>query len=69
MDVNNSGSIDKQETLKFWSTNFAKLNTQALFNSVDFDKSGEITCDEWLAFWEIVKKSGHTDKEIDNEVN
>jgi hypothetical protein len=44
------------------------LNTEALFNAVDFDKSGEITEDEWLAFWEIVKKSGHSDKEINEEV-
>jgi phosphotransacetylase len=50
------------------TTNFAKLNTEALFNTVDFDKSGEITEDEWLAFWEIVKKSGHTEIEINEEV-
>lgn len=49
-------------------TNFAKLNTEALFKAVDFDRSGEITKDEWLAFWEIVKKSGHTDAEIEEEV-
>lgn len=24
--------------------------------------------DEWLAFWEIVKKSGYTEKEITEEV-
>jgi hypothetical protein len=48
--------------------NFAKLNTEALFKDVDFDKSGEITADEWLAFWEIVKKSGHTEAEIEEEV-
>ena len=23
---------------------------------------------EWMAFWEIVKKSGHTEKEIEEEV-
>jgi Ca2+-binding EF-hand superfamily protein len=68
IDVNKSGSIDKNETLKFWTSNFAKLNSEALFNAVDFDKSGQITEDEWLAFWEIVKKSGHSDKEINEEV-
>jgi hypothetical protein len=50
-------------------TNFAKLNTEALFQAVDFDKSGEITEDEWLAFWEIVKKSGHDEQEINEEVS
>ncbi|CAD8103873.1 unnamed protein product [Paramecium primaurelia] len=69
IDVNNSGSIDKDETQKFWKTNFAKVNTQALFNAVDFDKSGQITEDEWMAFWEIVKKSGYSDKEIFEELD
>ena len=50
--------------MKFWKTNFAKLNTEALFNAVNFDKSGEISEGEWLAFWEIVKKSGYSEKEI-----
>lgn len=45
----------------FRKTNFAKLNTEALFKAVNFDKTGEITEGEWLAFWEIVKKSGHTE--------
>lgn len=35
---------------------------------MDFDKSGQITEDEWMAFWEIVKKSGYTDREISEEV-
>lgn len=36
---------------------------------MDYDRSGEITVDEWLAFWEIVKKSGHSEEEIEEEVN
>lgn len=48
--------------------NFAKINTNELFKAVDFDNSGSITEDEWMAFWEIVKKSGHTEKEISEEV-
>jgi hypothetical protein len=35
---------------------------------VDFDKSGKISLNEWITFWEIVKKSGHTEKEINEEV-
>lgn len=49
-------------------SNFAKINTEALFDAVDFDKSGGITEDEWLAFWEIVRKSGYTEEEINEEV-
>jgi hypothetical protein len=63
----NSG-IRKKSIYILRKENFAKINTEALFNAVDFDKSGEITEDEWLAFWEIVKKSGHTEEEINEEV-
>lgn len=44
------------------------MNTNELFKAVDFDNSGSITEDEWLAFWQIVKKSGHSEKEITEEV-
>lgn len=49
-------------------SNFAKLNTEALFDAVDFDKSGDITEDEWMAFWEIVKRNGYSEEEISLEV-
>ena len=35
---------------------------------VDFDKNGTISLDEWLAFWQVVKKCGHSEKEINIEV-
>ena len=31
--------------------NFSKLNTDELFRAVDTDNSGDITEDEWVAFW------------------
>ena len=49
-------------------SNFAKLNTEALFDAVDFDKSGDITEEEWMAFWEIVKENGYSEEEINMEV-
>mmetsp|Transcript_66328 Transcript_66328/g.76964 ORF Transcript_66328/g.76964 Transcript_66328/m.76964 type:complete len:132 (-) Transcript_66328:119-514(-) len=69
IDVDGSKSIDKAETLKFWKNNFAKLNTEALFSSVDADNNGLITQDEWIAFWEEVKNSGHTEEEISDELD
>ena len=48
--------------------NFAKLSTDALFKSVDADNNGAISEDEWMFFWEEVKKAGHTDQEILDEV-
>lgn len=43
IDVENKGFIDRERTLQFWSKNFAKINTEALFKSVDFNKNGNIT--------------------------
>ena len=49
-------------------SNFAKVNTEALFKAVDTDNSGDITRDEWIWFWQDVKNSGYTDEEILEEV-
>ena len=40
-----------------------------MFKAVDTDNSGDISEDEWISFWEEVKKSGYTDEEIREEVN
>jgi hypothetical protein len=48
--------------------NFAKVNTEALFRAVDKDKNGNISEEEWLLFWVFVKRSGHTEEEINEEV-
>mmetsp|Transcript_104816 Transcript_104816/g.146113 ORF Transcript_104816/g.146113 Transcript_104816/m.146113 type:complete len:126 (-) Transcript_104816:20-397(-) len=69
IDVDGSKTIDKEETLKFWNKNFAKLSTEALFRSVDKDRNGSISEDEWMSFWEEVKKAGHSDEEILDELS
>ena len=48
---------------------FAKINTDELFKSVDVDENGTIEESEWLEFWNEVKKSGHNEEEIEEEVN
>ena len=69
IDVDGSKTIDKEETLKFWSKNFPKLNSNELFESVDKDNNGSIEESEWVEFWANVYKSGHTKDEIIVEVN
>ncbi|EGR34673.1 hypothetical protein IMG5_004210 [Ichthyophthirius multifiliis] len=49
-------------------SNFAKVNTDALFKAVDVDNSGTITEDEWLQIWITVKESGHSEQEIEEEL-
>ena len=64
IDTDGSKSIDKEETLKFWGTKFAKLNSEELFNSVDKNNDGSIQEDEWVEFWYNVWKNGHPKEEI-----
>ena len=68
IDVDGSKTIDRNETLNFWSKNFAKLNTNELFDQVDKNNDGSIQLMEWIEFWTIVYNSGHTEEEISNEV-
>ena len=69
IDIDNSKSIDYQETLKFWGNNFARINAQELFQSVDKDNSGTIEVSEWIEFWYNVFKSGHKLDDIVAEVS
>jgi Ca2+-binding EF-hand superfamily protein len=68
IDIDGSKTIDKQETLKFWSNSYAKLNTQELFSQVDKNNDGSIQLEEWIEFWTIVYNSGHSEDEIVSEV-
>ena len=66
--VDGSKTIDRNETLKFWSKNFPKLNSNELFDQVDKNNDGSIQIAEWLEFWTIVLNSGHSEEEITSEV-
>ena len=60
-DVDGSKNIDKEEALKHWKSNFGKLSAKEFFDQVDFNGDGEISEDEFLRFWKIVKGHGHTE--------
>jgi Ca2+-binding EF-hand superfamily protein len=68
IDSDGSKFIDINETLKFWSKNYAKINSQAMFRAVDKDENQKIDLKEWKSFWLKVKRSGHTDDEIKEEL-
>jgi len=68
LDTDGSRTIDKSETLKFWSQNFPKLNTNELFDQVDKNNDGCIQVNEWMEFWAIVLNSGYSEEEISSEV-
>jgi hypothetical protein len=44
------------------------LNTEELFNAVDKDGNGAIELHEWIEFWTAVKRAGHSEEEISDEV-
>lgn len=69
IDVDGSKTIDKAETLKFWGTKFAKLNSDELFASVDKNNDGSIQEEEWLEFWFNVYKSGQKKEDIIFEID
>ena len=49
--------------------NFAKVNSRAMFETVDADNNGKIDFEEWIGFWTTVKHQGHTDEEIHEELS
>mmetsp|Transcript_20394 Transcript_20394/g.38200 ORF Transcript_20394/g.38200 Transcript_20394/m.38200 type:complete len:109 (-) Transcript_20394:1048-1374(-) len=68
IDVDGNRTIDFKETVAWWKKNYAKVNAQAMFESVDADHNGQITLDEWLHFWSVVLNSSHTEVEIVEEL-
>jgi hypothetical protein len=68
IDSDGSLSIDKEETLKFWETNFPKLNSSEIFEHVDLNGDGLIQINEWIEFWTKVYNSGYKEREISQEV-
>ena len=69
IDVDDSKTIDREETLKFWSKGFAKINSKVLFDQVDKNNDGTIQLEEWMEFWRVVYESGYEEEEICAELD
>lgn len=68
-DKDGNKTIDRAEATKHWSqVRFGKISANEFFNTVDFNNDGEISENEFIEFWQIVKGSGHTEEEIREEV-
>ena len=69
-DKDGNKTIDRAEATKHWSqVRFGKISAIEFFNTVDFNHDGEISVNEFVEFWEIVKGSGHSEDEIREEVS
>ena len=68
MDSDSDGSVTKEEAIKFWGKNFAKVNATSMFNEVDEDGNGSVTWDEFTSFWKNVVGSGYSVEDLMEEV-
>ena len=67
-DVDKSEAIDKEEAVKHWKGAFGKISANEFFNTVDVNGDGEVSKNEFVRFWEVVKESGHDEEEIMEEL-
>jgi Ca2+-binding EF-hand superfamily protein len=68
IDIDHHQDIDISEAREWWKNNYSVINSRALFEAVDQDHDGIITLNEWVQFWTMVKNRGHTDEEIQEEL-
>ena len=68
MDDDKNGEVSKDEAVKFWGKNFAKVNATSMFNEVDEDSNGTVSWPEFLRFWQNVAGSGYPQDDIKDEV-
>jgi hypothetical protein len=69
MDIDGDGNITKEEAIKFWGKNFAKVNANSMFHEVDEDGNQQITVDEFMSFWRNVIASGYPEEDVLEEVD
>ena len=67
-DIDGSQAIDKAEAVNHWKGAFGKISANEFFNTVDVNNDGEISLEEFLTFWRVVKASGHSEEEIHEEL-
>ena len=67
-DIDGSNAIDKTEALNHWKTAFGRISANEFFSQVDENNDGQISLDEFVTFWRVVKTSGHSEEEIMEEL-
>lgn len=68
MDVDGLNLVSRENAADFFQS-FKKVNTEAMFNEVDTDKSGAIDATEFMDFWIQVKASGYSEDQILEEID
>ena len=68
-DTDGSNAIDKNEAVNHWKGAFGKISAKEFFNTVDVNNDGEVSLEEFIQFWKVVKASGHDEGEIMEELD
>jgi len=68
MDTDGDGHIEKVEAQSFFGK-FSKVSTSKMFSEIDTDDNEQISVEEFLKFWEAVRKTGYRDAELREEID
>lgn len=69
MDVDINMQVTRSEAESYFKGSFGRLSVNAMFNEVDVDKNRQISEEEFVQFWEQVKKCGYSEEDILEEVD
>mmetsp|Transcript_73298 Transcript_73298/g.203306 ORF Transcript_73298/g.203306 Transcript_73298/m.203306 type:complete len:377 (-) Transcript_73298:278-1408(-) len=69
MDVDCCNVVTRADALTWFKGAFARLSADAMFASIDEDRSGAITANEFVMYWSHVQKAGYSDSEIQAELD
>jgi len=67
MDCNGDGSVSRADARNHFKR-FAEVSAQAMFNEVDDDSNNEISVEEFVDFWQQVRRSGYGEEDLDYEI-
>jgi hypothetical protein len=60
LDTKKKGKLTAEAIEEYWKGSYAKVYTQVLFREIDLNADGYINKMEWLAYWELVLRSGYS---------
>merc|ERR1719174_2575801 len=67
MDRSGVGAITRADAREHFKK-FGQVSATAMFNEVDDDGNNEITLEEFVDFWQQVKRSGYDEMDLDFEL-
>jgi len=68
IDKDKSHTLNKEKAANHFKGKLGKISVDAMFNEIDINHHGQITCKEWMKFWVNVKSSGYKQQDILDEL-